>query len=159
MNSIVIHIPGHPVGKGRARAFQRSGGGIGHYTPAKTRTWEGIARSLAVEQMQGRPPLEEPVCLGVEIVLAVPQSWPAWKRDMALAGEIAPTVKPDRDNVLKAAKDALNGVAWLDDAYVTEGPTVKRYGAVPGVTLRIEPTGQQPAQITRRPQPAVRTAA
>lgn len=34
-------------------------------------------------------------------------------------------VKPDRDNLAKACKDALNGVAYVDDSQVAAGPISK----------------------------------
>lgn len=36
----------------------------------------------------------------------------------ALAGYILPAVKPDADNLAKAALDACNGIIWRDDALI-----------------------------------------
>src|SRR4051812_46241056 len=57
---ITISLQGPPQGKGRARAFQR-GGHIGHYTPEKTRTYEGMIRTAAMDELAGRLPFDEPV--------------------------------------------------------------------------------------------------
>lgn len=38
---LTFSLAGHPQGKGRARAFVR-GGHVGHYTPEKTRSYEGM---------------------------------------------------------------------------------------------------------------------
>src|SRR5690606_17037782 len=113
-------IPGQPQGKARARSriikSKRTGQQfVSHYTPADTRRNELTIRTLAVAAMRGRPPMPGPVRLELLIAFEVPKSWPKWKTEMALAGQIAPTVKPDSDNVEKSVKDALNGVAWVDD--------------------------------------------
>ena len=55
----------------------------------------------------------EPVRVWVSTFKALPRSAPA-------SVESAPDVtKPDLDNVIKLVLDALNGVAWDDDAQVT----------------------------------------
>ena len=46
-------------------------------------------------------------------------------------GVIPPTKKPDADNVVKIICDALNDVAWADDAQITVLHFEKRYGAIP----------------------------
>ncbi len=51
------------------------------------------------------------------------------------------TVKPDADNVLKAVSDALNHVAYADDAYVTRVmaeklPRIRREGECTRVEVR-----------------------
>lgn len=149
---ILIVVPGHPVGKGRARSARLPNGRTIHYTPEKTRTWEGIARSLAMDAVNGRAPLDCPVRLSLIITHAVPDSWPNWKRELALAGRIEPTVKPDADNVEKAVKDALNGVAWKDDCQVVSGTKEKLYGEQPGVRILVSARETMPAQVKHRPK-------
>ncbi len=165
MTDILIVVPGHPVGKGRARSailYRKSGEPVRskkngrivttHYTPEKTRTWEGIARSLAMDKMGGMRPMECPIRLSLIITLAIPDSWPQWKRELALAGRIEPTVKPDADNVEKAVKDALNGVVWVDDCYVVSGAKEKLYGPHPGVRILVSARETMPAQVKHRPK-------
>lgn len=164
MTDILIVVPGHPVGKGRARSailYGKNGEPLKskqtgrilttHYTPEKTRTWEGIARSLAMDAMKGRLPLPDPVRISIIITHSVPDSWPQWKRELALAGRIEPTVKPDADNVEKAVKDALNGVVWIDDCQVVSGSKEKLYGPQPGVRILISARETMPAQVKHRP--------
>lgn len=160
-DEIVFDIPGDPIGKGRARSFVRgivpTASGkqraiIGHYTPEKTRTWEGVARTLAMEAMRGRQPFAGPVRLALHITFAVPDSWPAWKRAMALNGEIEPTIKPDKDNIEKAVKDACNAVVWHDDCQVTAGVQLKKYGEHPGVRVCVMARNAYPAQLKKKPK-------
>lgn len=146
MKALSFEIPGKPVAKGRARAFKR-GNLIGHYTPQKTRTHEGVVATLAMHAMRGRSPLNGPIILHVRFVLSIPKAWPRWKSEMAHRGEILPTAKPDIDNLVKAVKDGLNGVVWNDDAQVISLTTVKEYGDRSFTAVTIRQVSAQPAQI------------
>jgi len=95
-------------------------------------------------------PLAGPISVKVMAGLPVPKSWPEWKREAALQGRVVPTGKPDEDNLGKAAKDALNGVAWLDDAQIVFGSVWKFYAAQPGVKIEVEAVGGTPSSVTRR---------
>jgi Holliday junction resolvase RusA-like endonuclease len=123
---ITICLQGQPQGKGRARAFMR-GGHIGHYTPEKTRTYEGMIRTAAMEQLAGQ----------LRAVFEVPASWSARKKQRAITGEIKPAKKPDLDNIVKAWTDALNGVAYRDDALICRTTLEKRYGPQPLVVVTV----------------------
>lgn len=156
--SDLIHlvIPGAPQGKGRARSFVHRRGGmagrIGHYTPEKTRTYEGIVKSLALDAMSGRKPFACPVTLNIAAVMPVPASWPAWKRTRAIAGAVAPTGKPDIDNITKAVLDGCNGVFWIDDAQVVGALVSKSYGAHPRVEIHLHAlTDKATAQGATKP--------
>ena len=146
-------VPGTPQGKGRARSFVRNGH-VGHYTPEKTRTYEGMIRVLAMQAMGANPPIEGPVEMTLFIVMPVPKSWPAWKRDMAVAGQIMPTTKPDVSNIQKAVEDALNGVVWLDDCQVVSVIKTKLYTGGefrnPGVYVSVTQMRAAPAQCDRK---------
>lgn len=156
MTDILIVVPGHPVGKGRARSARLPNGRTIHYTPEKTRTWEGIARSAALDVMRDRlhyyTPFDCPMRMSLIITHAIPDSWPNWKRTLALGGKIEPTVKPDADNVEKAVKDALNGVVWRDDCQVVSCSKEKLYGEVPGVRILVSARETLPAQVKHRPK-------
>jgi len=117
-------IPGAAQGKGRPRVF--NGRGI---TPAKTRSHEGYVRALAAQAMGSQPPHAGPVDVSVVIVKAVPDGWPRWKQDAARTDCILPTGKPDPDNVAKLVCDALNGIAYLDDAQIVAMAIARRWGA------------------------------
>lgn len=146
---ITFVIPGTPQGKGRARSFVR-GKHVGHYTPEKTRTYEGLIRTQALAEMGMRTATTLPVKLDLIIGMPVPSSWPAWKSTAALNGEIVPTTKPDADNVCKAIKDGLNGVCWIDDCQVVLLSVQKIYTSTPGVIVSVTTLTQCPAQIKKR---------
>lgn len=137
MTTIRIDVTGQPVAKGRARMTRT---GV-PFTPAKTRKWEADARMVARGVMSGRPPVTGPIRCRVTATFPIPVSWPRWKTNLAEHGLISHTSKPDGDNVAKAAKDAMNGLVWLDDAQVIELVVAKRYGEIPAVTIEVEPLG------------------
>lgn len=134
---IVFTVPGQPVGKGRPR-IGKVGNHARMFTPAKTASYEGMVAMAAQQAMQGGALLEGPVRTLLRMTLAVPASWSRKKQEQAMAGLIRPTTKPDADNVVKAIFDAINGVVWRDDVQVVELGVTKFYGAVPGVSVRIE---------------------
>jgi Holliday junction resolvase RusA-like endonuclease len=135
---ITVNLIGAPQGKGRARAFLR-GGHISHYTPEKTRTYEGMIRTAAMEAMGNRPPLDEPVEFVLRAIFPVPASWSEKKRQKAITGQIKPGKKPDLDNVTKAWNDALNGVVYRDDSLICRMWLEKRYGPQPLVVVTVRP--------------------
>lgn len=154
----MIHLfaPGEPVAKARARHRQvttKSGKSfVQSYTPKKTVNFENYIAKLAKQQMLLRSPTSAPVRLDVVFFFSIPSSWPAWKQAAAQERYIAHTVKPDKDNLEKAIKDALNGIVWVDDAQVCDGGTQKLYSNEPGVLIDVTELTLSPAQITRKDQ-------
>ena len=68
------------------------------------------------------------------------------RRLAALAGEIAPTARPDLDNYIKAALDAINAIVVADDSLVVDLVAIKRYAPVPALTIKIVPLPALTAQ-------------
>ncbi len=134
---VTLSMSGEPQGKGRARSFLRAGH-IAHYTPEKTRTYEGMIRSVAMDAMGNRLPIDQPVEFYMRAIFPVPASWSGAKRAKAITGEIKPGKKPDLDNIAKAWNDALNGVVYRDDSLICRMTLEKRYGpaALVAVTVR-----------------------
>lgn len=144
---LTIFIKGKPQGKGRARAHITKRGKIGHYTPEKTRTYESLIKREAAIEMGPNKPTRRPVSLSLVLNYPTPASWPQWKVDAAINGDIMPTVKPDADNVVKAVKDAFNGVVWHDDCQVVLLDVQKKYSTNPGVLATVTPLAQYQANI------------
>lgn len=136
--SIRFSVPGQPQGKGRPRV-----GTIGAharmFTPAKTLAYEGFIALQAQIAMAGHDLVEGPVEVRMFIALQVPASWSQKKQRQALEGFVLPTKKPDKDNVIKAVFDALNGVVWKDDVQVVDLVSKKRYSTQPRVDVEIVP--------------------
>jgi Holliday junction resolvase RusA-like endonuclease len=140
--AITIIIGGEPVAKGRPRATHR--GFV--YTPAATRKYEAHGRLAAQLAMDGRPPINVPVRAEITVDLPVPASWSSKRRDAALRGDIRPTTRPDADNYIKAALDAVNAIVVADDSLVVDLVAIKRYAAVPQLTITIAPLPALTAQ-------------
>ena len=109
MASVSFYVFGKVRGKGRP-SFTRCGHA---YTPKPTRDYEMAIRE-AFENAPGRPPepFSGPIAVCIMTYRQLPKSTPK-----SVSSE-HDTHKPDIDNVAKIVLDALNGVAWEDDAQV-----------------------------------------
>ena len=84
--------------------------------PAATRKYEAHARLAAGLAMADQPPLQGPVRLELLVELPVPASWSKRKRAAAIVGGVLPTSRPDLDNFIKSALDAINTIVVVDDS-------------------------------------------
>lgn len=133
---ITFVIYGEPQGKGRPKFTM-----TGHaYTPERTKSYEAEIVAAFRREFPDFVRWEKGVPLRVRIkaVYGVPVSDSKAKRERKLTGAIRPTKKPDADNVEKAILDALNGIAWRDDAQIVDIRTVKEYGWQPCVMVEID---------------------
>lgn len=140
MSQIMLsfEIPGDPVAKARPRAAMVSGRAR-LYTPAKTEKYEARVALFAQQAMAGRPVMAGPVALSVTALFPIPPSWTKKRQAAARAGTEHHTKKPDLDNVLKAIKDGLNGVAWKDDSQVCVLRDCRKgYSDTPRVLVTVE---------------------
>lgn len=145
MAVIEIIIPGEPTPKGRPRiGINRGTGRAVAFTPAKTVNAEATIAFFASQAMAGRAPFDGPISMEVTAYRAKGMPGKASAKpgtksrtdfDRAEAGFICPTSKPDADNYLKTAQDALNGVVFADDAQVIDAIVRKRYSARPRLVI------------------------
>ncbi|HBP1604430.1 RusA family crossover junction endodeoxyribonuclease [Pseudomonas aeruginosa] len=138
LRPVMFTVPGEPVGKGRPR-IGRVGAHTRMFTPAKTANYETLIALAAQQAMAGREPIVGAVLVELFITVSIPASWSKRKRAQALAGQIYPTKKPDKDNVIKAIYDGCNGIVWVDDVQAVDGYQRKRYGETPGVRVKVVP--------------------
>lgn len=100
------------------------------YTPDRTKTFESEVALVANRAMAAarRLPLTGPIRMTVTFVLrGDPETWPTADSD------------GDLDNLVKAVKDALNGVAYSDDRLVVEMSKRKICGPEPRVEVSLGP--------------------
>ncbi len=143
--SLTFTVPGAAVPKGRPK-FARRGNFAVAYTPEKTVSFENLVKSRADDAMNGREMYLGPVQAVVNIYLPIPKSWPKKFKEMALAGQVGMTKKPDMDNIIKALFDAMNGIVFKDDSQVVFSMSRKIYSTTPYTEVTIEATGQEAAR-------------
>ena len=136
--TITFTVPGSPQGKMRPRVVKR-GNFVQTYTPDKTVNYENLVKLMYGQEAKGRV-FDREKSLRVLIVALydIPQSTSKKRAELMRIGEIRPTKKPDLDNIAKIICDALNGVAYHDDAQVVDLKVVKYYSDTPCVTVTIE---------------------
>ena len=149
---LVILVTGHPVAKGRGRVVVLPNGRPSVVTPKKTRRWEQDARDQARLRMLELKlePLTGPLVMTLWAMFDVSKSWPAWKQEAALAHRVRHTSPPDLDNLVKAAKDAMNGVVWMDDRQVVALHAQKFYSRTPGVKIVVNTAEGFSGKISRK---------
>lgn len=109
-----ITILGEPVGQGRPRAVRR-GPHVRMHSAPKSAEWESLAAQQIHAAWDGRIPYTDAVRVSVLAFGARPASLP--KREGM--GRLWSTRKPDLDNVVKSAFDALVKAGVMrDDAQV-----------------------------------------
>lgn len=138
VSSDVVRI----VIRGRPQPYsERTGVGkrkIWSYRPDHVRTYQDHLRRAAEDAMGDRPLFTGPVCLTIRAFMPIPQAM--LKADRVLAErELLPhTKRPDLDNLHKAAKDALKGRVWRDDAQACMyGQPFKVYSPQPRLEIEV----------------------
>lgn len=124
-------VPGVPIPKARPRVAN------GHaYTPQRTADYERLVQYVYKLAAKGAPPLTAPCAVEMVFRFAIP----ACARRKRLPDRVLPgdpyTHTPDTDNLCKAILDALNGIAFTDDALVVRIAARKEYGE-PGAEVTI----------------------
>lgn len=129
-------VYGEPRGKARPRVVRNRNGRTRAYTPQRTKDYESEIRNAYISAARGEI-FQGAVAVTIIAVMMMSKSISKKARDKMLLSKILPTKKPDADNIAKVVCDALNGVAYRDDAQVSLLFVKKRYGDVPGINVRI----------------------
>ena len=137
MEVILFEVPGQPQGKGRHRTGRTPDGRPVMYTPKKTKTYEKLIAISFMQRYPGFNPVEGPVQVDIVALFTIPKSRSKKDKEAMRRNEIFPTDKPDEDNIRKAINDALNGLAFSEDAHVVYAHTSKHYSDRPLVCVRI----------------------
>ena len=136
---ISLIIMGNPVAKQRPK-FARTGNFAKTYTPIKTANYENLIKMVFARDYQDFEPLRTPVNMHITSYHQIPKSPAGGKKTKARMelNDIRPTKKPDIDNIIKIACDALNGVAYADDRQIVGVFAQKFYSTIPRVEIEIE---------------------
>ena len=81
---------------------------INHYTPAKSANFKKLLQEEITRKSLPQPLLDEALVLECRVYKTKPKS----------AKRLWVTTKPDLDNYLKAVKDAMIGLVYIDDSVV-----------------------------------------
>lgn len=138
MNMINFSIPGPPQGKARPRVVRAKSGMSLTYTPDKTVRYEELVRLRYKAAANGfKFPDGAQVCVQITARFPIPKSKSKKAKAQMLQGKIKPTKKPDSDNIIKIICDALNGIAYKDDAQVVLTQAGKEYSDDPRTDVRM----------------------
>lgn len=126
---ITYEIPGKPIPLQRPRMC-----GKFVYDPQKKEKKEYREK---IEKLRDAIfPCSTPMKLIVEYHMPIPKSY---SQKRSLECEKQPHVKkPDLSNLIKFTEDALNGLLWKDDAYISEIAAKKIYSKEPKTVFKIE---------------------
>ena len=136
---VKIVVYGEPVAQGRPKFF-RAKWGVVATDPLKSKNYKEQVRLEAQKIMQkrGGARLEGALSLTLDVYKSIPKSWSQKKQKQALESILRPTTKPDLDNYLKGVQDALSGVVYGDDSYITSVSMNKWYSDRPRIEVTID---------------------
>ena len=124
---ITFTIIGEPMGKQRPK-FSRAGSFVKTYTPEATANYEQWVKLSYMQQRGDTAVIEdEEIAVTITAYFKIPASVSKKKAEQMRLGYIRPTKKPDFDNIAKIICDALNGLAYKDDAAIVSAVVDKYY--------------------------------
>lgn len=133
---ITFTVLGTPKGKSRPR-FTTRGKYVQTYQPKEDKVREAAIKAAYLAAAGNVGPHSGPVAMTIEAVFLKPESWS--KNKKLTTG--AKTSKPDVDNIAKLVQDALNKVAYLDDAQIVRVTAHKRFGDTEETIVSVERIG------------------
>lgn len=137
-------VAGVPVPKGSAKAFMRPGSKFPTVMQDNREKQKPWASAIAYTAQQSGVEYVERGPIRLSVIFYMPRlgSHFGTGKNSGILKPGAPvyhTAKPDLDKLLRCAKDALTGIAWKDDAQVTEVLDLRKiYGDYPGAFITIE---------------------
>ena len=133
---VTFVVPGKPHAKQRARILRRRGIPMA-ITPDETVKAEQFIRLTAATHFPA--PFSGPVHVDITAVFSPPASWSGAKVTRTLGHPHCQ--RPDLDNCVKSATDALNGIAYADDGQVAEISCRKVWGDVARTIITVRGIG------------------
>ena len=136
---VEIVVRGQPRPKGSMRGFADSHGHV-HLVPDNPRdlkAWTTAIHTAAESAMAERPIIRGAVRLQARFILVRPRSHFGVRGNLLPSAPAYPITKPDGDKLDRAARDALKGVVYHDDAQIVRWAGDKVYGEEPGLRLRV----------------------
>lgn len=138
---VSLWVPGIPVPKGSAKAFvnKRTGRAqVVQDNADRQKPWASLISFTA--QQAGAVVTDGPMYLTILFNMPRPKSHFRTGKNAAMLKADAPkyhTSKPDLDKLIRCVKDALTGVAWVDDSQVVQVRAAKVFNHNPGAKIEI----------------------
>ena len=144
---IYFKIPGPPKGKARSRTFYNPKLGRSQsITPENTVLYENLVKQQYLASDPDKKWFnKEPLGMTIYAGYPIPKSMTKKQLAEIEAGRLKPTKKPDVDNIAKIVCDALNGIAYGDDAQIVRNYNIKEYVDEPAVYVWIWEVGGEEA--------------
>lgn len=140
MNPVRIVVPGAIVPWKRAQRRTFKNGGTTTFTDPDVDAYHGVVRMAARDAMGDQLPIVDPIVLSILAVFPVPASWSGKRQREALAGLRHKTSRPDMENTIKGALDAMQSIVYRDDAQIIGYRLcAKVYGERPRLEIIVEP--------------------
>lgn len=137
-NVQIFTVMGEPRGKQRAKTY-RHGNFTKTVTPEQTVVYENLIaleyrRQCKDFRFEDKSMLE----ITIEAYFSIPKSVSKKNRALMLERVLRPVKKPDGDNIIKVVCDALNGLAYHDDAQIVDMVARKYYAESPKLVISIK---------------------
>lgn len=132
MRSVAFTVQGKPATAGSKRGFinRKSGKVMMVDTCKRGPNWRNDVRAAFNATHEAM--MEGPLALVVTFYLDRPKAH--WHKDGSVREKFAnarPITKPDSTKLVRAIEDALNGIAWKDDAQIVDQKVLKHYVRTP----------------------------
>ena len=134
---IKFTIPGPPKGKQRPRICRVNGRSMA-YTPKETIEYERLVRASYTAVSKVKFERNLPIEISILALYSVPKYVSRKTKELMLNERLFPTKKPDADNIIKVILDALNGLAYQDDAQIYRVYFEKMYAEIPETKVLIK---------------------
>lgn len=138
MNDIqTFTVMGEPRGKQRAKTY-RKGNFTRTVTPEQTVIYENlIAMEYRRQCRDFRFEDKSMLAITIEAHFSIPKSTSKKNRALMIERVQRPVKKPDGDNIIKVVCDALNGIAYHDDAQIVDMIIRKYYAESPKLVISL----------------------
>jgi len=135
---VKFSVLGEPQGKARPRTVRLKTGASQTYTPDATVLYENlIVTEYRRQAGSAKFPDNEMLDMRIAAYFTIPASAPKKRKKLMEDNEIRPTKKPDMDNIVKVVSDALNAIAFRDDAQIVDCQVRKFYSYQPRIEVTI----------------------
>lgn len=139
-NVVKVVVDGEPVAQGRPR-FARRGAFVSVRDPEKSKAYKQLIYTKVLGQLtSGKAkqfPKGHPLFAHIISYRHIPTDLKKKDREAAESERLLPVTKPDTDNYIKIALDALNKLLFRDDSAVTTVFAEKRYSRTPRMEITV----------------------